>query len=206
MAAKSRTREYVESLLIAVFLALFVRSFVVEAFTIPSGSMEPTLLVGDYLLANRLSYVVKVPFTDVVLIRLGEPKRGDIVIFRYPLDPSKDYVKRIVAKGGDTVEIRDKVVYVNGLKVDEGYAHFSDHTVIPGSRVPRDNLNPVKVPKDCYFAMGDNRDNSSDSRFWGFLKAGDLVGKAEIIYFSLDGDADSPLRSVRWQRLGHVVR
>ena len=136
---------------------------------------------------------MKVPFTDVVLFRLGEPKRGDIVIFRYPLDPSKDFVKRIIAKGGDTVEIKDKVVYVNGLKVDEGYAHFTDHTVIPGSRVPRDNLNPVKVPKDSYFAMGDNRDNSSDSRFWGFLKADDLVGKAEIIYFSLDGDADSPL-------------
>ncbi len=206
MREKSKTRQYVESIAIAAVLAIFVRSFVVEAFTIPSGSMEPTLLVGDYLLASRLSYVVKVPFTDVVLFRLGAPKRGDIVIFRYPLDPSKDFVKRIIAKGGDTVEIKDKVVYVNGLKVDEGYARFTDHTVMPGSRVPRDNLNPVKVPKDCYFAMGDNRDNSSDSRFWGFLKADDLVGKAEIIYFSLNGDADSPLSSVRWQRLGHVVR
>lgn len=206
MREKSKIRQYAESIAIAALLAIFVRSFVVEAFTIPSGSMEPTLLVGDYLLASRLSYVVKVPFTDVVLFRLGEPKRGDIVIFRYPLDPSKDFVKRIIAKGGDTVEIKDKVVYVNGLKVDEGYAHFLDHTVIPGSQVPRDNLNPVKVPKNCYFAMGDNRDNSSDSRFWGFLKADDLVGKAEIIYFSLDGDADSPLSSVRWQRLGHVIR
>ncbi|HUJ67923.1 MAG TPA: signal peptidase I [Syntrophorhabdales bacterium] len=206
MREKSKIRQFAETIAIAALLAIFVRSFVVEAFTIPSGSMEPTLLVGDYLLANRLSYVVKVPFTDVVLIRLGEPKRGDIVIFRYPLDPSKDYVKRIVAKGGDTVEIRDKVVYVNGQKVEEGYAHFTDHTDIPGSQLPRDNFGPVKVPKDCYFAMGDNRDNSSDSRFWGFLKEGDLVGKAEIIYFSLDSDAESFLASVRWQRLGHMVR
>jgi len=206
MREKSKIGQFLQTIAIAAILAILVRSFVVEAFTIPSGSMEPTLLVGDYLLANRLSYVVKVPFTDVVLFRLGEPKRGDIAIFRYPLDPSKDYVKRIIAKAGDTVEIRDKVLYVNGVKVDEGYAHFTDRAILPGSRVPRDNLDPVKVPRDCYFAMGDNRDNSSDSRFWGFLKADDLVGKAEIIYFSLDGDAASPLTSVRWQRLGHVVR
>ena len=206
MKEKTKIRQLAETIAVAALLAIFVRSFVVEAFTIPSASMEPTLLVGDYLLANRLSYVVKVPFTDVVLFRLGEPKRGDIVIFRYPLDPSKDYVKRIIAKGGDTVEVRDKVVYVNGVRVEEGYAHFTDHMNIPGSRMPRDNFSPVKVPKDCYFAMGDNRDNSSDSRFWGFLKADDLVGKAEIIYFSLDNDADSPLSFVRWQRLGRVVR
>jgi len=203
MKEKTKIRQLAETIAIAALLAIFVRSFVVEAFTIPSSSMEPTLLVGDYLLANRLSYVVKVPFTDVVLFRLGEPKRGDIVIFRYPLDPSKDYVKRIIAKGGDMVEVRDKIVYVNGVRVEEGYAHFTDHMNI---QQPRDNFRPVKVPKDCYFAMGDNRDNSSDSRFWGFLKEGDLVGKAEIIYFSLDGDAASLFTSVRWQRLGHVVR
>ena len=206
MHEKTKIRQLAETIAVAALLAIFVRSFVVEAFTIPSASMEPTLLVGDYLLANRLSYVVKVPFTDHVLFHLGEPKRGDIVIFRYPLDPSKDYVKRIIAKGGDTVEIRDKVVYVNGVRAEEGYARFTDHMNIPGSRQPRDNFSPVKVPKDCYFAMGDNRDNSSDSRFWGFLKAGDLVGKAEIIYFSLDNDAASLFASVRWQRLGHVVR
>src|SRR5512137_1036982 len=116
MAVKSRTREYVESLLIAVLLALFVRSFVVEAFTIPSGSMEPTLLVGDYLLVNRLSYVMKMPFTDTVLLNTGAPKRGDTIVFRYPLDHSKDFVKRVIAKEGDTVEIRDKTVYVNGSR------------------------------------------------------------------------------------------
>ncbi len=206
MHEKSKIRQYIESIAIAVLLALFVRSFVVEAFTIPSGSMEPTLLVGDYLLASRLSYVVKIPFTDVVLFRLGEPQRGDIAIFRYPLDPSKDFVKRIIAKAGDVVEIKSKVVYVNGRRIDEGYAHFTDRMVIPGTQSPKDNLNPLKVPKDSYFAMGDNRDNSSDSRFWGFLKVDDLIGKAEIIYFSRDGDSDSPLHSVRWQRFGHLIR
>jgi len=206
MHEKSKLRQYVESIVLAALLALFVRSFVVEAFTIPSGSMEPTLLVGDYLIASRLSYVVKIPFTDVVLFRLGEPQRGDVAIFRYPLDPSKDFVKRIIAKEGDVVEIKNKIVYVNGRKVDEGYAHFTDDTVIPGSSMPRDNLNPVRVPKGCYFAMGDNRDNSSDSRFWGFLRNEDLIGKAEIIYFSLNGRSDNPLRTVRWDRLGHVVR
>ena len=201
MKTKSKTRQYVESIAIALVLALFVRSFVVEAFTIPSGSMEPTLLVGDYLIASRLSYVVKVPFTDTVLLRLGEPRRGDVVIFRYPVDPSKDFVKRIIGKEGDTVQVRDKVVYVNGKRIEDSHAH-----IMPDYHWEGDNFGPVTVPKDSYFVMGDNRDNSSDSRVWGFVKTSDLVGKAEIIYFSKDSSPDSLLGYVRWERLGHRVR
>jgi signal peptidase I len=206
MAAKSRTREYAESLLVAVFLALFVRCFVVEAFTIPSSSMEPTHLVGDYLLVNRLSYVMKVPFTDIVLFSLGEPKHGDTIVFRYPLDHSKDFIKRVIAKEGDTVEIRDKVVHVNGLKADNKHARFADHNVIPGGLSERDNFGPVTVPKGSYFAMGDNRDNSLDSRFWGFVKKDELVGRAVILYFSWDGGSDGFLQHVRWERIARVIR
>jgi signal peptidase I len=206
MAAKSRTREYVESLLIAVFLALFVRSFVVEAFTIPSGSMEPTLLVGDYLLVNRMSYVMKIPFTDTVLLNTGAPRRGDTIVFRYPLDHSKDFVKRVIAKEGDTVEIRDKAVYVNGSRAEDGNARFADPNVIPGNFSERDNFGPVTVPKDSYFAMGDNRDNSLDSRFWGFVKRDELVGRAVILYFSWDGRSGDLLHHIRWERIAHVIR
>ena len=206
MAAKSRTREYVESLLIAGFLALFVRSFVVEAFTIPSGSMEPTLLVGDYLLVNRLSYVMKIPFTDTVLLNTGAPKRGDTIVFRYPVDHSKDFVKRVIAKEGDTVEIRDKAVYVNGSRAEDGNARFADPNVIPGNFSERDNFGPVTVPKDSYFAMGDNRDNSLDSRFWGFVKRDELVGRAVILYFSWDGGSGDLLHHIRWERIAHVIR
>ncbi len=198
-------KEYGKSLLIAVLIALFVRSFAVEAFTIPSGSMEPTLLVGDYLLVNRLSYVVKAPFTDIVLFNLGQPKPGDTVVFRYPVDPSKDFIKRVVATGGDTVEIRDKTVYVNGRKRTDTTARFISNTDIPGSLSPRDNLGPITVPPDSYFVMGDNRDNSLDSRFWGFVKKDDLVGKAEVLYFSYDHDADL-LHHVRWERVGRLIR
>jgi signal peptidase I len=206
MAAKSRTREYVESLLIAVFLAFFVRSFVVEAFTIPSSSMEPTLLVGDYLLVNRLSYVMKVPFTDIVLLNLGEPKRGDTIVFRYPVDHTKDFIKRVVAREGDTVEIREKVVYVNGLKTEDGNARFADPNIIPGNLSERDNFGPVIVPKGSYFAMGDNRDNSLDSRFWGFVKKDELIGRAIILYFSWDGRSEGLLHRIRWERIARLIR
>jgi signal peptidase I len=205
MAIRDKVKEYGKSLLFAGLIALFVRSFVVEAFTIPSGSMEPTLLVGDYLLVNRLSYVVKFPFTDLVLFDTGNPKPGDTVVFRFPLDHSKDFIKRVVATGGDTVEVRDKVVYVNGLRADFPGARLSSDADIPGFLSPRDNLGPITVPPDSYFVMGDNRDNSLDSRFWGFVKKDELVGKAEILYFSYDRSSDM-LHRVRWERVGHLIR
>ncbi len=199
-----KMKEYGKSLFMAAIIALLIRSFAVEAFTIPSGSMEPTLVVGDYLLVSRLSYTVKVPFTDIVLFNLGEPKRGDTIVFRFPLNHSQDFVKRVVAKGGDTVEVRDKIVYVNGQRISVPSARFTSYTDIPGVLSPRDNFGPITVPPGSYFVMGDNRDNSYDSRFWGFVKRDELVGKAEVLYFSYDQNADL-LHRVRWERLGRLI-
>ena len=206
MAQKSKTREYVESLLIAALIAFFVRSFFIQAFKIPSSSMEPTLLVGDHLLVNRLSYVVKVPFSDITIFHVGEPQRGDVVVFRYPVDRSKDFIKRVIAREGDVVEIKDKVVSVNGAPVKDPHAFFAESSVIPGYFSQRDSFGPVTVPKGSYFMMGDNRDRSLDSRFWGFVETKDLVGRALIIYFSWDGRADDILHYVRWNRIGKVIR
>jgi signal peptidase I len=203
---KSKTREYIESLIIAAIIAFFVRSFFIQAFKIPSSSMEPTLLIGDHLLVNRLNYVVKIPFTDVVLFTLGNPERGEIIVFRYPLDRSKDFIKRVIAKEGDTIEIKDKKIYLNGKKMDDPWGYFSDNNIIPGFLSPKDNLEPIKVPKDSYFVMGDNRDRSLDSRFWGFVRKDDLVGKALIIYFSWNGKSDEILHYVRWPRIARLIR
>ncbi len=203
---KGKTREYVEAILIAVVIAFFVRSFFIQAFKIPSSSMEPTLLVGDHLLVNRLSYVVKVPFQDGVLFNLGKPKRGDVVVFRYPVDRDKDFIKRIIAVEGETLEIKDKVIYVNGSPIKDPWAHFADRQIVPAAFSPKDNFGPIKVPKDSYFAMGDNRDRSLDSRFWGFVHQKDMVGRALILYFSWDSGAENPLNHIRWTRLGKIIR
>ncbi|OPY75335.1 MAG: Signal peptidase I T [Syntrophorhabdus sp. PtaU1.Bin058] len=203
---KSKTREYIESLIIAAIIAFFVRSFFIQAFKIPSSSMEPTLLIGDHLLVNRLSYVVKVPFTDIVIFELDKPVQGDVVVFRFPVDRSKDFIKRVIAREGDTVEIKDKTIYVNGKKMKDPWGYYSQAPVIPGDLAPRDNLPSIKVPKDSYFVMGDNRDNSLDSRFWGFVKKEDLVGKAFILYFSWNSHPDNPLYYIRWPRIGRVIR
>jgi len=205
-AVKSKWREYAESLIIAALIAFVVRSFVVQAFKIPSSSMEPTLLIGDHLLVNRLSYVVKVPFSDIVLLHIKGPSRGDVVVFRYPEDRTKDFIKRVIAKEGDVVEIKDKVVYVNGQRADYPQAVFAEATIIPGSYSPRDNLDPVTVPKDSYFVMGDNRDRSLDSRFWGFVQYDDFVGRALIIYFSWNGNSPDLFHYIRWTRIGHLIR
>jgi signal peptidase I len=203
---KGKVREYVESFIIAALIALFVRSFFVQAFKIPSSSMEPTLLVGDHLLVNRLSYVIKVPFTDLIIYEISKPKRGDVIVFRYPLDKSKDFIKRVIATEGETVEIRDKVVYINGRKIEDPHAFFSDPHIIPGNLAPRDNLGPLVVPKDAYFVMGDNRDRSLDSRFWGFVRKEHLVGKAFILYFSWDKNPEKIWEYVRWKRIGMLIR
>ncbi len=205
---KTRTREYIESILIAALIALVVRSFVIQAYKIPSGSMEPTLLVGDHLLVNRMSYVVKMPFIDNVLFTTGQPKRGDIIVFRYPEDPTKDYIKRVIATGGETVEIRNKAIFIDGKRIKDTWGHFRPE---PGSRgflpfIDKDNIPPIKVPGDSYFVMGDNRDNSLDSRYWGFVEKRHLVGKALIIYFSWDSGAMKALQYVRWSRIGWLIK
>ncbi len=206
MTQKGKTRETIESLIIAVLIALVVRSFVVQAFKIPSASMEPTLLIGDHLLVNRLSYVMKVPFTDKVIFSLGDPQRGDVVVFRYPMDRSKDFIKRLIATGGDTVQIKSKKIYINGQKVDDPHAYFADDSIIPASFSPRDNFGPVTVPKGYFLVMGDNRDRSYDSRFWGFVKKEDFVGRALIIYFSWDGRSPDIFHYIRWERFGKLIR
>ena len=203
---KSKWREYGESLFIALIIAIIVRSFFLQAFKIPSSSMEPTLLIGDHLLVNRLSYVVKVPFSDIVLLNLGNPTRGDVVVFRYPMDRSKDFIKRVIATEGETVEIRDKVLFVNGKRIEDPWGVFLDPNIMPAYVAPKDNFGPVKVPKDSIFVMGDNRDRSLDSRFWLFVKRDDLVGRALILYFSWDRNAENPINYIRWTRFGKLIR
>jgi len=203
---KSKTREYIESFIIAALIAFFVRSFFIQAFKIPSSSMEPTLLIGDHLLVNRLSYVVKVPFTDIVLFNLGKPERGEVIVFRYPVDTSKDFIKRVIAREGDTIEIKNKVIYLNGSAINDRYGYYSDNRLLPGFLSPKDNMEPVTVPPDSYFVMGDNRDRSLDSRFWGFVHQDHLVGRALIIYFSWDGKSHNPLHYIRWGRIGRLIK
>lgn len=200
---KGTLREYAESLIIAFVIAFFVRSFFVQAFKIPSSSMEPTLLVGDHILVNRLSYVVKIPILDKVIFEISKPKRGDVVVFRYPLDRSKDFIKRVIAEGGDVLEIDDRTIYINGKRVDDPWGYY-EHGSNPLEE--KGHVGPIMVPQDAYFVMGDNRDKSYDSRFWGFIRKEDLVGKALVIYFSWDWHARSILRYVRWERIGKLIK
>lgn len=194
-------KEYAKAIIIAIIIALFIRTFVVQAFKIPSGSMKETLLIGDHILVNKFIYGVKIPFLRKTIIPAKEPERGDIVVFIYPVDRSKDFIKRTVAVEGDVVEIRNKKIFINGEPYEDGHGIYTDSLVIPRSMQPRDNFGPVKVPEDSIFVMGDNRDQSFDSRFWGFVKLEDVLGKAFIIYWSWDGiDND-----VRWNRLARIL-
>ena len=199
---KSVFREYVEAILIAALLALFIRTFIVQAFKIPSGSMEDTLLVGDHILVNKFIYGTKIPFTEIKLFPIRQPKRGDIIVFKYPVDETKDFIKRLIGTPGDVVEIVDKQVYVNGTPLKEPYTVYKDSDLVPRDLQSRDNYGPVKVPAGKYLALGDNRDRSSDGRFWGFLDEKEIVGQALVIYWSWDGD-DS---TVRWKRFGTIVK
>ncbi len=199
--AKGKLRENIEALIIAIILALFIRTFIVQAFKIPSGSMQNTLLIGDYILVNKFIYGVKVPFTDITFIPVKEPNRGDIIVFRFPKDPSKDFIKRVVAVGGDTVKIVNKLVYVNGEEQENPFAIHTDPAVYPPGYQPRDNLAQFTVPEDKLFVMGDNRDESNDSRFWGFVDLSAVRGKAFMIYWSWD-KVDF---GVRWSRLGDII-
>jgi len=190
-------KEYAEALIIAFLLAMVIRAFFVQAFKIPSGSMLETLQIGDHLLVNKIGYGVTIPFTETVLVSFSEPERGDIVVFEFPEDTSKDFIKRIIGVPGDTIEIREKSVYRNGEKLDEPYIQHTDLKVLNS---PRDTLPPFVVPDGKYFCMGDNRDESYDSRFWGFVDRGKIKGKALVIYWSWRG-----LKDVRWGRIGHLI-
>ena len=223
---KSKVREYAEAIIVAVFLALIIRTFIIQAFRIPSGSMEDSLLIGDFLLANKFVYGAKIPFTDWRLPALKKPKQGDIIIFKFPKDPSKDFIKRCVATEGQVVEIKDKRLYVDGKWFpDPPKAKYIEPYVIPKGRGPRDNFSPYRVPPGHLFMMGDNRDNSRDSRFWGPLSMKYVKGEAMVLYWSWRPDFNAPRyfsplsipkmvlynvihfpQRVRWRRIFDAVR
>ncbi|MDJ0783932.1 MAG: signal peptidase I [Desulfosarcinaceae bacterium] len=199
---KGALRENLEAILVAVVLALFIRTFIVQAFKIPSGSMLHTLQIGDHILVNKFIYGVKVPLAGNTLIPVKRPKRGDIVVFKYPDDPSKDYIKRVIGVGGDTIEVRAKNLFVNGKPARYEQAIHLDPRTLPAAAAPRDFFGPIRVPEDSLFVMGDNRDHSSDSRFWGFVDLEAVKGKAFIIYWSWD----KKRFGVRWDRLGNLIK
>jgi len=211
---KGVLRENIEAIIIAIVIALFIRTFVVQAFKIPSGSMKQTLLIGDHILVNKYIYGIKLPFSNITLIPVKNPKREDIVVFKFPEDPKKDFIKRVVGVAGDVVEVRNKMVYINDkLVVNNDYAIHTDSHIIPAAFQQRDNFGPVTVPFKSLFVMGDNRDHSYDSRFWGFVDLKAVKGKAFIIYWSWDNGSFPGgwnwltwWNWTRWSRIGHLLK
>lgn len=203
-------REWSEALIVAVILALIIRTFLFQAFKIPSGSMLDTLLIGDHLLVNKFIYGTQLPFVDDRFMILRHPKRGDIIVFEFPGDEDKsyferrDFIKRVIGLPGDKVEIRQKQVFVNGELYTIPEEVHKDSQIIPPGASPRDNTGPIVVPQDKYFVMGDNRDYSFDSRFWGFVPEEKIKGLAYIKYWSWDSQADL-LHKVRWGRVGRLI-
>jgi signal peptidase I len=216
--------EWVKSILIAFVLFLFIRTFLVEAYRIPTGSMEESLLIGDFLLVNKAVYGARIPFTQRRLPAFSEPKRGDIVVFVPPHVEDQNYVKRLIGTPGDTVEMRGKALYLNGVLLAEPYAHYSSEPEVyshrmdwqceflPANRPPgdcrptRDNWGPVVVPPARYLMLGDNRDDSEDSRYWGFVDPAAIKGKPLVVYYSFQPVGTSQLpwfTAIRWRRIGH---
>ncbi|MBF0627895.1 MAG: signal peptidase I [Magnetococcales bacterium] len=216
--------EYYEAIAMAVAIAFMVRTFVVEPFKIPSGSMIPTLLVGDYLFVNKTAYGYRLPFTQQRIFMGDGPKRGEIAVFEYPKDPTKDYIKRIVALPGDRVAYREKRLFVNGQLVAQqlegNYTYVNEyeqkiesqrlvekfgdqpHSILVRPFANMDQITDEKIPPDHYFVMGDNRDNSNDSRYWGVVPAHRLVGRAVVLFWSWDRIDNKP----RWERVGQMIR
>jgi len=231
---KSKSREWIEAVIIAVALALLIRAFVVQAFKIPSGSMKETLLVGDHILVNKFIYGTKIPFTDSRVLIFNPPKRGDVIVFSFPKnkeipectsvsknistrignmfstgnpfnlfkDDCRDFIKRVIGVGGDKIEVRNKVVYVNDTPLSEEYAVYKDPRIDSSQR---DNFGPFTVPRRSFFVMGDNRDQSYDSRFWGTVDIEEIRGKAFIHYWSWNSNG-SLLDKVRWNRIGKLIK
>jgi signal peptidase I len=210
---KSTIREYFESIVIAVILALFIRTFVVQAFKIPTGSMEENLLIGDHLLVNKFVFGPTASSLERALLPIGDIEREDVVVFKYPEEPERDFIKRVIGLPGDTLEVRDKKVFINGQPLDEPYAHYIDAPNIPSefhevtSFDVRERYGPVTVPPNQYFVMGDNRDNSQDSRYWGFLPRAHIKGKALLIYWSYEAgreDYEDAGAAAALKRMGSV--
>ncbi len=205
---KSTLREYTEAILIALALALLIRTFIIQAFKIPSGSMKNTLLVGDHILVSKFSYGVHIPneipfsgyklFDDITLFQ-GVPERNDIIVFKYPKNEKRDFIKRVIGLPGETIELRRQKVYINNKLLEEP---FAKHTELPGNfLVPRDDLGPLRVPEGHVFVMGDNRENSQDGRYWGFLDVRKIRGKAQMIYWSWNNEENW----IRFGRLGDLI-
>jgi signal peptidase I len=207
--AKSNLREYLEALLLAIVLTVVIRGLVIQAFRIPTSSMEETLQIGDFLFVNKMIYGSEIDigfggnrFLYHRFPAIRKPRPGDVIVFRYPDDPARDFIKRCVAVGGQTVEIRDKVLYVDGRAPQEPYVVHKDPRVLARETSQRDNFGPLVVPQDHLFMLGDNRDNSHDSRFWGALPENLVKGKALFLYWSWDQDRHMP----RFHRLFRPVK
>lgn len=198
---KGLIREYAESIAIAVLLALVIRTYLVQAFKIPSGSMEDTLLIGDHLLVSKFIYGTKIPFVDKRILTVRDPQRGDVIVFEYPEDPSKDFIKRVIGVPGDVVEGKEKKVYVNGTLYANPHEVHKEKDIIPKEMNPRDTFGPITVPADSYFVMGDNRDRSYDSRFWKFVRRDQIKGLAFIKYWSWDSEKFKP----RFENIGRLI-
>ncbi len=226
---KSTVREYFETIAVAVILALFVRTWVFQAFKIPTGSMENNLLIGDHLVVNKFVFAPTASSLERAVLPVGQIRRGDVVVFKYPEDPERDFIKRVIGLPGDTLEVRRKEVFINGEPLKEPYVHFLQPASPEGRETTsfdvRENYGPVTVPPGNYFMMGDNRDNSQDSRYWGFLPAHYVKGKALMVYWSYDAGREdyqdeglgATVRRVvstvahfftrtRWDRLLHQIR
>ena len=229
---KSTLREYFESIVIAVILALFIRTFVVQAFKIPTGSMEENLLIGDHLLVNKFVFGPVATGVERTLLPLQDVDRGDIIVFKYPEDPERDFIKRVIGLPGESVEVRAKTVYIDGRPLEESYVHFEQPPLAVADRNEvtsfdvREQYGPVTVPSEQYFVMGDNRDNSQDSRYWGFLPRGYIKGKALVVYWSYEAEPADYLQAeslgqrlkslfslathfftrTRWDRMFHQIR
>jgi signal peptidase I len=204
MKEKKFVKDYLEPIVVAILIALFIRTFVVQAFKIPSSSMEPTLLVGDYILVNKFIYGIRIPYTDIKFFQFRKPQRGNVIVFVFPLDPSKDFIKRVIGTEGEKVEIINKKIYINDKLIDDPWGNFEKIGSVQ-YRQAIENFGPVVVPKDSLFVMGDNRNNSEDSRFWGFLHVNAVKGKAFILYFSWDRNANNLLDKIRWPRIGKPI-
>jgi signal peptidase I len=215
---RSEAREWTEAIVVAFILAIILRTFLIQAYKIPSGSMEPTLLIGDHIMVSKIRYGLRMPdslfgltpFAGELpygryLIHFSAVHRGDVVVFVFPMDPTKDFIKRVIGIGGDTVQVKNGRVFLNGESMADPHAHFEVSPMERSQFSERDNYGPVTVPAGQLFMMGDNRDRSYDSRFWGFVKLDQVEGRAWFIYWSWGDDGQSFL-GIRWNRFGKVVR
>jgi signal peptidase I len=205
MKNKKFIKEYIEPIVIAILIALFIRAFIVQAFKIPSSSMEPTLLVGDHILVNKFIYGIRIPYSDEIFgknkkfFEWKKPQRGDVIVFIFPKDRKKDFIKRVIGTEGEKVEIVRNKIYINDKLIDDPWGHFTM------ARSSIEDFGPIKVPEGSLFVMGDNRDNSQDSRFWGFVNINAVKGKALIVYFSWNSNAQNLWNMVRWNRFGKLI-